>query len=72
LDDVPDAFVRRFTLVVPVVRLQMGGEVEFALGIETVDRSGAFVPPPEVLQSQRIHQLSGLPGSSRSDTHRTD
>jgi hypothetical protein len=64
LDDVPDAFVRRFTLLVPVVRLQMGDEVEFAaLGIETTDRSGAFVPPPGpagVLQSHRIHQLSGV------------
>jgi hypothetical protein len=64
LDDVPDAFVRRFTLLVPVVRLQMGGEVEFAaLGIETVDRSGAFVPSPGpagVLQSHRVHQLSGV------------
>lgn len=64
LDDVPDAFIRRFTLLVPVVRLQMGVEVEFtALGVETVDRSGAFVPSPGpagVLQSHRVHQLSGV------------
>jgi hypothetical protein len=60
----PDVFVRRFTLLVPVVRLQMGDEVEFAaLGIETTDRSGAFVGPPGpagVLQSHRVHQLSGV------------
>ena len=64
VDDVPDAFIRRFTLVVPVVRLQMGDEVEFsAIGIETTDRSGAFVPPPGPagdLQTYRIHQLSGV------------
>jgi hypothetical protein len=64
VDDVPDAFRRTFTLVMPVVRLQMGDEVEFeALGIETTDRSGAFVPPPGpagVLQSHRVHQLSGV------------
>jgi hypothetical protein len=64
LDDVVDAFLRRFTLLVPVVRLSMGDEVEFtALGIETVDRSGAFVPAPGpagVLQSHRVHQLSGV------------
>ncbi|MET0765908.1 MAG: hypothetical protein ABWY29_13665 [Blastococcus sp.] len=64
VDDVPDAFRRTFTLVVPVVRLQMGDEVEFAaLGIETTDRSGAFVPPPGpagVLQSHLVHQLAGV------------
>jgi hypothetical protein len=64
VDDVPDAFIRRFTLLVPVVRLRMGDEVEFsALGIETTDRSGAFVPPPGpagVLQSHRIHELAGV------------
>jgi hypothetical protein len=57
-------FIRRFTLLVPVVRLHMGDEVEFAaLGIETTDRSGAFVGPPGpagVLQSHRVHQLSGV------------
>ena len=64
LDSVVDALVRRFTLLVPVIRLSMGGEVEFtALGLETVDRSGAFVPAPGpagVLQSHRVHQLSGV------------
>ncbi|HYH26484.1 MAG TPA: hypothetical protein VD834_14145 [Blastococcus sp.] len=64
LDDVPDGFVRRFTLLVPVVRLRMGDEAEFAaLGIETVDRSGAFVLPPGpagVLQNHRTHQLTGV------------
>jgi hypothetical protein len=63
LEDAVDAFIRTFTLVVPVVRLQMGGSVQFsALGIETTDGSGAFVPPPGpagVLQTYRIHQLSG-------------
>jgi hypothetical protein len=64
LDYVPDGFIRTFTLVVPVIRLQMGdGGVEFtALGIETTDRSGAHVPSPGpagVLQTHRIHQLSG-------------
>jgi hypothetical protein len=64
LNDVPDAFTRTFTLVVPIVRLQRGDEVEFsALGIVTTDRSGAFVPPPGpagVLQSHQLHQLSGV------------
>jgi hypothetical protein len=64
LDDIPDAFIRRFTLLVPVVRLRMGDEAEFsAVGFETTDRSGAFVPPPGpagVLQSHRIHELSGV------------
>jgi hypothetical protein len=64
LDDVTDAFVRRFTLVVPVVRLQLGHQVEFsAIGIETTDRSGAFVPSPGpsgVLTTYLIHQLSGI------------
>jgi hypothetical protein len=62
LDEVPDAFRRTFTLVLPTVRLRMGEEVECpALGIETTDRSGAFVPPPGpegVLQSHSIHQLT--------------
>ena len=63
LDDVTDAFVRRFTLVVPVVRLQRGDQVEMStIGIETTDRSGAFVPSPGpsgVLTTYLIHQLSG-------------
>jgi hypothetical protein len=64
LDDVPDAFTRTFTLVVPLVRTRTQDEVEFAaLGIETTHRSGAFVPPPGpagVLQTYRVHQLSGV------------
>ncbi|MCZ2860739.1 hypothetical protein [Blastococcus sp. VKM Ac-2987] len=63
LDDVVDAFFRSFTLLVPVVRLHLGDEVEFsAIGIETTDRSGAFVGAPGpvgVLQTHRVHQLSG-------------
>ena len=63
LDDVVDAFVRTFTILVPRVRLEMGQEVEFdAVGIETVDRSGAFVLPPGpegVLQTYRVHDLHG-------------
>ncbi len=63
LENAIDAFIRTFTLVVPVVRLQMGEEVLFsALGIEVTDGSGAFVPPPGpagVLLTHRIHQLSG-------------
>jgi hypothetical protein len=64
VEDVPDAFVRRFTLLVPVVMLAMGDEVPFeAVGLLTTDRSGAFVPPPGpagVLQSHEVHQLSGV------------
>lgn len=63
LDQVIDAFLRTFTILVPTVRLAMGEEVEFdAVGIETVDRSGAFVPPPGpegVLQTYRVHDLHG-------------
>ena len=64
LGGVIDAFERRFTLLVPQVRLHNGGEVEFdTLGVETVDRSGSFVPPPGpsgVLQTYREHQLHGI------------
>lgn len=64
LQDAVDAFVRTFTLVVPTIRLAMGDEVEFdTLGIETTDRSGAFVPAPGpsgVLQTFRIHELHGV------------
>ncbi|HZA17216.1 MAG TPA: hypothetical protein VE844_17850 [Gammaproteobacteria bacterium] len=63
LEDVPDAFVRSFTLLVPKMRLSMGDNVSFdTLGIETIDRSGAFVPPPGptgTLQIYRSHQLQG-------------
>ena len=64
LEDVVDAFVRTLTILVPKVQLAGGGEVEFdAVGIETVDRSGAFVraPGPEgVLQTYRLHDLHGV------------
>jgi hypothetical protein len=64
LEDVVDAFVRTFTILFPRVQLGMGEEVEFdAVGIETVDRSLAFVPPPGpegVLQTYRVHDLHGV------------
>ena len=64
LADVVDAFVRTFTILVPKVHLAQGAEVEFdAVGIETVDRSLAFVgaPGPEgVLQTYRLHDLHGV------------
>ena len=64
LRNLPDALIRTFTLVVPAIRLQMGDEVEFTcLGIESTDRSGAFVPPPGpagVLQTYEVHQLAGV------------
>jgi hypothetical protein len=63
LQDVPDAFVRTFTLIVPKIRLRMGDEIPFdTLGIETIDRSGAHTLPPGptgVLQTSRSHQLQG-------------
>jgi hypothetical protein len=63
LEDVPDAFTRTITLVVPTVRVAMGEQIEFStIAIETTDRSGAFVPPPGpagVLQTYQIHQLRG-------------
>ena len=68
LENVPDAFVRTFTLVVPRVRLQTGDQTGDppafdTVGVETTDRSGAFVPPPGptgVLQTYRVHQLRGV------------
>jgi len=64
LQNVPDAFVRTFTLIVPNIRLQMGDELPFdTVGIEVTDRSGAHVPPlgpTGVLTVIRIHQLSGV------------
>ena len=64
LADVVDAFVRTFSLLVPKVRLTRSDEVEFdAVGIETVDRSLAFVgaPGPQgVLQTYRVHDLHGV------------
>jgi hypothetical protein len=64
LENVPDAFVRTFTLLVPKIRLFVGDQAPFdTLGIEVIDRSGAFVPPPGptgVLQIYRSHQLQGV------------
>jgi hypothetical protein len=64
LEDVADAFVRTFTLVVPKIRLRRGDEVAFeTFGVETIDRSGAFTLPPGpagVLQTFRVHQLAGV------------
>lgn len=61
IEHVPDAFVRTFTLLVPQIMLYTGDAVDFeTLGIETTDRSGAFVPPPGpsgVLQTYQVHQL---------------
>jgi hypothetical protein len=63
LQTVPDAFTRTFTLIVPTIRVPPGGQAEFdTLGIETTDRSGAFVAPPGpvgVLQTYQVHQLHG-------------
>lgn len=64
LDEVVDAAVRRFTLVVPLIQVPPAGSTEFStFGFETVDRSVAFVPPPGpagVLQHHRIHELRGI------------
>lgn len=64
LESVVDAFVRTFTLLVPTIRLRMGDQVDFdTLGIETTDRSGAFVPSPGpsgVLQTYQVHELRGV------------
>lgn len=64
LEEVVDAFVRTFTVLVPRVQIGLGDQAEFdAVGIETVDRSGAFVPAPGpegTLQTYRVHDLHGL------------
>jgi hypothetical protein len=64
LEDVPDALVRTFTLLMPKIMQFVGDQAPFdTLGIETIDRSGAFVPPPGppgVLQIYRSHQLQGV------------
>jgi hypothetical protein len=61
LDNVVDAFTRTFTLVIPSIRLPQGQEVEFTtLGVETTDRSSAFVPRSNgVLQTYQFYQLLG-------------
>src|SRR5512135_363036 len=64
VEEVPDAFVRTFTLVVPRVRVQPGEQLAFdTLAVETTDRSSGFVAPPGpagVLQTYLVHQLHGL------------
>jgi hypothetical protein len=64
LQIVADVFIRTFTLLVPKIRLFVGDQAPFdALGIETIDRSGAFVLPPGptgVLDTYRSHQLHGV------------
>ena len=64
LEDVVDAFVRRFSLLIPRISVAMGDQVEFeAVGIDTVDRSLAFVPAPGpegVLQTYRVHDVHGV------------
>jgi hypothetical protein len=64
VENVIDAFVRSFSLLVPRITLSIGDQVEFeTLGFETTDRSLAFVLPPGpsgVLQTYRVHQLRGV------------
>jgi hypothetical protein len=64
IEEIVDAFVRTFTLLVPRITVSRGEQVEFdAVGIETTDRSQAFVPPPGpagVLQTYRVHDLHGV------------
>lgn len=63
IDEVVDAFVRTFSVLVPRITVARE-QVEFdAVGIETVDRSQAFVPAPGpagVLQTYRVHDLRGV------------
>jgi hypothetical protein len=64
IEEVIDAFVRTFSVLVPRITVARGEQVEFdAVGIETVDRSQAFVPAPGpagVLQTYRVHDLHGV------------
>ena len=64
IEEVVDAFTRTFSVLVPRVTVARGEQVELdAVGIETVDRSLAFVPAPGpagVLQTYRIHDLHGV------------
>jgi hypothetical protein len=64
LQNIPDAFIRTFTLLVPKTRLRIGDQPSFDThGIETIDRSDAHVLPPGpigVLQTYRSHQLQGV------------
>lgn len=64
LQEVPDAFVRTFTLIVPTILLQASDQLPFdTVGIEVIDRSGAHAQPSGptgVLTIIRVHQLSGV------------
>lgn len=61
VQSIPDAFERRISLLVPVIRLAAGEQAECeTVLLETVDRSPAFAPSPGpagVLQSYRVHQV---------------
>ena len=74
LEEVVDALVRTFTILVPKVQLAIGQEVEFdAVGIETVDSSGAFVPAPGPKGSCRpivCTTCTASPSGSFSDDQR--
>jgi mannose/fructose/N-acetylgalactosamine-specific phosphotransferase system component IIC len=63
IEDVPDAFVRSITMVVPDIRLANGDQVDFTtIAVETINHAGAHVLPPGpagVLQSNQIHELRG-------------
>ena len=64
IEEVIDAFVRTFSLLVPRTTVARDEQIEFdAVGIETIDRSSAFVPAPGpagVLQTYRVHDLHGV------------
>lgn len=64
LEEVIDAFVRGFTLLVPEIRLETDDHVTFdTIAVETTDRSGAFVPvpgPTGVMHTYRVHEFSGV------------
>lgn len=62
LEQLPAGFQRRFTLVVPHIRIAPATSVEFStFGFETVEHSAADVPPVQagVRQHYRVHQLRG-------------
>lgn len=64
LDQEVDAFVRTFTIILPTILVPPGGEIEFdALGIDTIDRTSAFVVASTanaVKHIHRVHQLRGI------------
>lgn len=63
IENAVDAFVRTFSVLIPTVRLSMGEDVQFdAVGVETTDRTLAFVGAPGprgALQTYRVHNLHG-------------